>query len=83
MKPFAAKLRNGQQFLGIALSTEDILQVKAGNHVSLDLSSIGVGLWIMDPDGKRHFLQPRDSHVLVIAGDSKEDVAEFLNVPLS
>jgi hypothetical protein len=80
---FSAKLRSGQQFLGLGLSDEDIARLKVGEPVVLDLSSVGVGLWIKSEDGSRTFLQPRDSNVLVMAGDTAEDVGELLRVDLS
>jgi hypothetical protein len=80
---FAAKLRSGQQFLGVGLSSADLLKLKAGEQVVLDLASVGVGLWIKEADGSRTFLQPRDSHVLIMAGDSPEDVGALLQVDLS
>jgi hypothetical protein len=80
---FAAKLRSGQQFLGLGLSDMDIVKLKSGQPVTLDLASIGVGLWIQGADGTRTFLQPRDSHILVMCGDQPEDVGELLSVDLS
>jgi len=82
MISFAVKLKSGQQFIGIGLSTSDLMSLKIGEHVVLDLASIGVGLWTKGEDGERTFLQPRDSNILVMAGDSKEDVSELLNVKL-
>lgn len=83
MISFAAKLRSGQQFLGIGLSEIDLLKLKAGEQIVLDLASVGVGLWVKEADGSRTFLQPRDSHVLLMAGDSPEDVGALLRVDLS
>ena len=84
MKPFAAKLRDGSShFLGLGLSNQDIFRLKAGEHVVVDLASIGVGLWVKEADGSRTFIQPRDSKVAVIAGDSTDEIGEFLRVDLS
>jgi hypothetical protein len=83
MIPFAAKLRSGQQFLGLGLSDQDLLSLKAGKPVVIDLASAGVGLWAQDSDGSRVFLQPRNSRVLVMAGDTQEDIGELLRVDLS
>jgi len=80
---FAAKLRNNQQFLGIGLSEIDLSRLRAGQPVILDLSSVGVGLWVRETDGSRTFLQPRESNVLVMAGDSAAEVGELLQVDLS
>lgn len=82
MKPFAAKLASGQHLLGIGLSTLDIAKIKTGEPVLLDLGSVGVGLWIKENDGSRSFLQPRNSHVLVMAGDTTEDIGAMLQVKL-
>lgn len=80
MISFAAKLRSGQQFLGIGLSDTDLAALKAGEPVMLDLGRVGVGLWNKEADGSRSFLQPRDSHILLIPGDSPEEVGAFLRV---
>ena len=48
----------------------------------VDLSSIGVGLWIKEADGSRRFIQPRDSKIVLIAGDTNADIGEFLQVEL-
>jgi hypothetical protein len=80
---FAAKLRSGQQFLGLGLSDADIAGIRAGKPVVIDLASIGVGLWIKGADGSRTFLQPRDSNVLVMCGDAPEDIGALLHVDLS
>lgn len=83
MKPFAIKLRSGEQILGIGLSEIDILRMKNGDPAVLDLESCGVGLWIRETDGSRTFLQPRDSQVVVIAGDSNDDIGALLKIDLS
>jgi hypothetical protein len=83
MKPFAAKFRSGQQALGIGLSEDDLLKMKSGTPVVLDLASVGVGLWVKEADGSRTFLQPRDSNVLVMLGDRPEDIGRVLQVDLS
>ena len=82
MTPFAAKLRNGDRFLGLGLSNTDLMSLRAGKPVVVDLSSIGVGLWIKGEDGQREFLQPRNSKIVVIAGDSNAEIGEFLKVDL-
>ena len=83
MISFAAKLRSGQQFLGLGLSEEDLDKLKSGESIVLDLASVGVGLWIKNADGSRQFLQPRESRVLLMSGDSPEDVGALLQVDLS
>jgi hypothetical protein len=80
--PFAAKLKDGTSFVGFAISDSDLLRIRTGGHVIVDLSSVGVGLWHKDKDGTRSFLQPRDSKIVLIAGDSTEDIGEFLRVDL-
>jgi len=82
MKPFAAKMKNGSRFLGLGLSDADFLSLKAGNPVTLDLGSIGVGLWVKEADGTRNFIQPRDSKIVLIQGDNNEDIGEFLRISL-
>jgi hypothetical protein len=83
VKPFAAKLRSGQQMLGIVLTEADIESLQRGEPVVVDLASVGVGLWNKEADGSRSFLQPRDSNVLVMAGESNADIGELLQVNLS
>lgn len=83
MKPFSAKLRSGGQILGIGLSDIDVLKMQNGQPVVLDLESCGVGLWIRQSDGSRVFLQPRDSMVVICAGDTNEDIGELLQVNLA
>lgn len=82
MKPFAAKLKSGQEFLGLGLSDQDLFQLRTGEAVVLDLSSIDVGLWFKDADGKRTFVQPRESRIVLIPGDTVDDIGGFLNVRL-
>jgi hypothetical protein len=82
MKPFSAKLRAGGQILGIGLSEIDILKMRNGQPMVLDLESCGVGLWFKGTDGKREFLQPRDSTVVICAGDTNEDIGMLLSVNL-
>jgi hypothetical protein len=89
MKPFAIKLKDGSNLLGLGLSTEEIerLQLHSTAGVDLgsaivDLGSIGVGLWFTESDGSRSFIQPRDSKILLIAGDSKEAIGNFLKLTL-
>ena len=83
MKPFAAKLRAGCQILGIGLFEIDVLKMQNGQPVVLDLESCGVGLWFKGADGKREFLQPRDSTVVICAGDRNEDIGALLQVDMS
>lgn len=83
MKPFSAKLRVGKQILGIGLSEIDILKMRNGQPMVLDLESCGVGLWFKGADGKREFLQPRDSTVVIFAGDTNEDIGALLSINLT
>jgi len=81
--PFAAKLRSGQQFIGIGLSNEDLERLSDGTEpLVLDLGSIGVGLWVKEADGSRNFLQPRDTKIVLMMGDSKQQIGELLQVDL-
>jgi hypothetical protein len=83
MKPFAAKLASGQQVLGFGLSEDDLAQLREGRPVVVDLSSVGVGIWVKEVDGKRSFLQPANSNVLLMFGDRPEDIGKVLQVDLS
>jgi hypothetical protein len=80
--PFAAKLRNGESFLGLGIGDDDFIKIKTGHPIVIDLSSVGVGLWVKEADGSRSFVQPRDSKIVLIAGDTTEDISEFLRVDL-
>ena len=82
MTPFAAKMHSGKEFIGFGLSELDLGKLQAGEYVVVDLTSIGVGLWSKDKDGKRSFVQPRNSNVLIMMGDQTEDISKFLNVKL-
>lgn len=82
MKPFAVKLRSGEQILGIGLSEIDIMRMRNGDPIVLNLDSCGVGLWVRDEDGSRTFLQPRDSKIVVIAGDTNDDISALLQINL-
>ncbi len=83
MKPFSAKLRSGDRILGVGLSDLEILKMRNGDPVVLDLDSCGVGLWFRKPDGSREFIQPRDSTLVILAGDTNEDIGALLQVNLS
>lgn len=89
MKPFAAKLKNGNYLLGLGLSSEEIERLRVHSEADVDLGSavvdlgaIGVGLWFAEADGSRSFIQPRDSKVVLIAGDSKDAVGKFLKLAI-
>lgn len=82
MKPFAAKLKDGSYLLGLAVSQDEAGDVLNGEKLSVDLGSIGVGIWFKEADGSRTFIQPRDSKVVVLRADSTEEIGAFLNVKL-
>lgn len=82
MTPFAAKLASGETFLGLGLSDQDLMRLKAGEPVVVSLESVGVGHWVKEADGSRNFIQPRESKIVLIAGDSREEIGEFLHVEL-
>lgn len=82
MKPFSVKLKDGSTLLGLGVSAEEAAQLSAGQSITLDLGSIGVGLWTKESDGSRSFAQPRDSKIVLILGDTKERVGDFLGIKL-
>jgi len=82
MTPFAFKLRDGSQLLGLGLSDLDLLKLRAEQPLVLDLGAVGVGLWHKEADGTRTFLQPRDSQVVVMLGDTHEDIGNLLKIKL-
>jgi hypothetical protein len=82
MKPFAVSLQGEKSLLGFGLSAEDLQVLKDGGHVTVHLDSVGVGLWETSPDGGRRFIQPRNSRIVVIVGDSKEEIGRFLKIDL-
>ena len=83
MKPFAATLKSGQTVLGGLIGNDDLMRLKAGQPLALDLSTVGVGLWVKEDDGSRKFIQPRNSFLMVTLGDDAGDIGEALNVDLS
>lgn len=84
MKPFAGKNRSGDQFIGIALSNADLMCLaKREGPLAIDLGSIGVGLWVKEVDGTRRFLQPRDTNVVIIGGDTNEEIGELLGLDMT
>ena len=82
MITFSAQPGSGQNFLGIGLGEEDILRLKAGEPITLNLGSVGVGLWSKTEDGGREFLQPRNSRIILFPGNSTEDIGELLRVDM-
>ncbi len=82
MIKFSAKTGEGREIVGIGLGTEDILRLKSGGHIVLDLESVGVGLWVKGADGSRSFLQPRDSQIVLFPGNNNEDIGELLGVTM-
>lgn len=79
---FSAKSKSGLQLLGVGLSDIDIMKLKSGEPIIVNLGSVHVGLWKKDADGSRSFQQPRDSHIMIIPGDQPEDIGEFLGVEM-
>lgn len=82
MTPFGFKLRDGKQLLGVGLSDLDFYKLKAGEPLVLDLGDVGVGLWHKEADGTRTFLQPRDSQIVVMLGDTHEEIGQLLRVKM-
>jgi len=82
MIPFSTKLKSGQTFLGICISPDDIRKLAEGNELVIDLASADIGLWTRNPDSSRNFIQPRESKVVLIPGDSRDDIGSFLRVKL-
>jgi hypothetical protein len=81
MKPFAVKLKDGSTLLGLGLSADEIRDLSAGQELVVDLESTGMGLWTKEAEG-RSFVQPRDSKVVLIAGDSNDSISKFLGIKL-
>jgi hypothetical protein len=82
MKPFAAKLKDGSHLLGLAVHQSQVGELLEGAKLTIDLESAGVGLWFKEADGSRTFIQPRESKVVLLIADSKEDIGTFLGVKL-
>ena len=85
MKPFAVKYPDGRRELGIGLSEKEIRDLLDGDTtvVRLDLQSVGVGFWMKEADGSRQFIQPRHSNVVLIRGDTTEEVGRFVEASLT
>jgi hypothetical protein len=82
MKPFAVKLKDESHLLGLAVSQAEVGELLEGAKLAIDLSSVDVGLWFKDSEGGRTFIQPRDSRIVLIVANSKEDIGTFLGVKL-
>jgi hypothetical protein len=65
--------------LGIELSSTDIQTLAEEGAVTIALNSCDVGFWIKDKEGKRQFLQPRDSQIVVFQCDSEGDPRKTLD----
>lgn len=79
------KLHNGKQVLVLGLGDTDIQKLKMGEQVLFDLDSVDVGLWYKAGEGaksRRNFLQPRDSRVMLIAGDTPDALGELLGAEM-
>ena len=81
MITFSVSSKDGQQVVGIGLSDEDIANLRAGEPLICDLGSTGTGFWSSGSKG-RIFLQPRDSHVFLMHGDTAEDIGRALKVKM-
>ena len=82
MRSFSAKTKSGKEILGIGLNEQDLTNLKSGEHILIDLASVGVGFWVKSDDGGRSFLQPRDSFLLVMQGDSRTNIGDLFGVSL-
>lgn len=82
MKPFAVKLKDESHLLGLAVSQVEMGELLEGAKLTIDLSSADVGFWFKDAEGGRTFIQPRDSKIVVIIANTKEDIGSFLGVKL-
>lgn len=84
MKPFAAKLKDGSHLLGLAVSQDEAEEILSHNgaRLTIDLESAGIGLWFKEADGSRTFIQPRDSKVVLLIANTKEQIGTFLGVKL-
>lgn len=82
MKPFAVKLKDESHLLGLAVSQVEMGELLEGAKLAIDLGSADVGLWFKEADGSRTFIQPRDSKIVVLVANSKEDIGTFLGVKL-
>jgi hypothetical protein len=81
VKTFVVRLQNNKQILGLGLSSADLDDLKAGKQVVGDLAGTGSGIWYTTEDG-REFCQSRNSHVLLMLGDSPEDIGKNLGVQM-
>jgi len=80
MISFSIKTKAGREVLGIALGAEDIAHLQKGAKILFDLDSVNVGLWRKEADGSRSFLQPRESQVFLVAGETTEEIGEAIGV---
>lgn len=82
MKPFAAKLKDGTHFVGLALDQDEVASLSVDGKIEFDLGSVGVGFWFKEADGSRSFIQPRDSKVVLLRAETNEEIGTFLGVKL-
>lgn len=83
MIPFAVRAADDDTYLGLALSDDDLATLRANGNVIKTMESCALGFWITEDDGKRVFVQPRNSKVVIIAGNDTDEIGEFLQVDLN
>ncbi len=83
MLKYALKLEDGKEVLGFALSDKDIEALQNGKAVVSTLESAGVGLWQLNEEGGRSFVQPRNCKVVLTVANTREQVGALLGVDLS
>lgn len=79
---YALQLKDGNEVLGFGFSEQDIEVLQNGGTLQLDLGSVSVGLWRKELDGKRSFIQPRNSTVVFSLANSREDVSKLIGVEI-
>lgn len=79
---FSIKTKDGHEVLGIALNNDDIDGLRNQDHIVTDLSAVNVGLWRKESDGRRTFIQPDQSRLVVINAGSMEEIGKIFGIEL-
>jgi len=74
MRAFSIKLADGETLIGLMLGDTDLSSIRNGHPISCTLEGTDTGIWMKDQDGQRRFLQPRNSKVILIEGETAEDI---------
>jgi len=81
MVKFTAKTRDGAQIIGFGLSRTNLEKLAKGEPIFFDLDEVKLGFWHQE-NGQREFLQPKNSNVLIMFGETEQDIGRVLGVEM-